>query len=208
MKRLFDIVAAALGLLVAAPVLLAAAIAIKWASPGPVFYVAKRAGRDGTPFGMFKLRTMHVRAVHGAVITAPGDPRIFPLGKILRRTKLDELPQLLNVLRGDMSIVGPRPEDPAIVRDHYTDWMRETLRVRPGLTSPGAIYGYLYEDQLIDPADPERSYVSRLLPAKLAVEYDYLGEATLLKDVAVLGGTIRLVAGRAIGWRPKFGRRK
>ncbi len=199
MKRLFDLVAGSVGLLVAAPVLLAVAIAVKLASPGPVFYVARRVGRDGRLFGMFKFRTMHQRREQGAVITAPGDARIFPLGRFLRRSKLDELPQLFNVVRGEMSVVGPRPEDPGIVRDHYTDWMRETLAVRPGLTSPGAIFGYFHEDEYLDPQDPEGSYVSGLMPVKLAIERVYVEKVSITYDLVIVAKTIMVIITRLLG---------
>src|ERR671923_1545938 len=124
-KRLIDIVLAGVGLALAAPVLALAALGIRLSSPGPVFYRARRAGRAGSCFTMYKLRTMHQRRPGQASrITGQDDPRVFPLGALLRRTKIDELPQLFNVLRGDMSIVGPRPEDPAIVARHYTPLLR------------------------------------------------------------------------------------
>lgn len=164
------------------PLLVVAAAGVLIASPGPVFYRADRIGRDGRPFQMFKLRTMHV-ATGGSVITSKGDKRIFPLGGILRRLKLDELPQFWNVVVGDMSIVGPRPEDPKIVREHYTPWMLETLRVRPGITSMGSIYYYAEGESLIDDSDPERCYVERILPRKLAVDRAYLERAGFLRDL-------------------------
>lgn len=204
MKRLFDLVTSAAALLLAAPLLLLVALAVKVTSPGPVFYVARRVGRDGRTFGMVKFRTMHQRPAQGAVITAPGDARIFPLGRFLRRSKLDELPQLWNVLRGEMSVVGPRPEDPGIVRDHYTPWMHETLAVRPGLTSPGAVFGYCHEEEYLDRADPEGSYVSRLMPAKLAIERAYIDRMGLAADLGVILKTGAVVVSRLLGlrWEP------
>jgi lipopolysaccharide/colanic/teichoic acid biosynthesis glycosyltransferase len=118
-KRLFDVVFAALAIVMLAPACLVAAIAIRLTSPGPVLYQALRTGRGGADFVMYKFRTMHVIQSSHSVITAANDARIFPVGRILRATKFDELPQLFNVLRGQMSIVGPRPEDPAIVKKHY-----------------------------------------------------------------------------------------
>src|SRR2546422_2268160 len=117
-RRLVDVVCAAIALVATAPLLALAAVGIRRASPGAVLYRAERVGRGGRPFIMYKLRTMHARRRSDAsVITGAEDPRVFPLGAWLRRLKIDELPQLLNVLRGEMAIVGPRPEDPAIVRD-------------------------------------------------------------------------------------------
>ena len=198
MKRGFDILFALFALAVSLPFILLAALGIKLSSPGPVFYRAIRAGRGGAPFAMLKLRTMH-DAPQGAVITAENDPRIFRLGNLLRKPKIDELPQFLNVLSGDMSVVGPRPEDPKIVAQHYTDWMHETLSVRPGLTSPGAIFYYAYGDRLIDPADPEGTYVARMLAPKLAIERAYLDRATLVGDLRVILGTVAAVIGQAMG---------
>ena len=187
-KRAFDIALASLALLLAAPLLALAALAVRIASPGPVLYRAARTGRDGRTFTMLKLRTMHVAAPGeaGSRITGPADPRVFALGALLRRTKLDELPQLVNVLRGEMSIVGPRPEDPEIVRRHYTAAQRETLRVRPGLVSPGSIYHFTHGDALLAGADPEAAYAARLLPVKLELERVYVRRASLGYDLALI----------------------
>lgn len=202
MKRALDILIALVALVVSAPFVLAGAIAVRLSSPGPVLYRARRAGRDGAVFEMLKLRTMH-DAASGAAITAGNDPRVFPAGSVLRRLKIDELPQFVNVLRGDMAIVGPRPEDPRIVDRHYTSWMHETLAVRPGITSPGALFYYAQGEALIDPADPEGSYATRLLAPKLAIERAYLDRATPLSDIAVMIRTVFAVlghiAGRGIG---------
>src|SRR2546426_10858891 len=139
-KRPLDVALGLLGLALAAPLLAVAAIGIRLSSPGPVLYRARRVGRSGAGFTMYKLRTMHQREGAASAITGRNDPRVFPFGAWLRRTKIDELPQLFNVLRGDMSLVGPRPEDPAIVLRHYAPVHRETLAVRHGLASPGSIY--------------------------------------------------------------------
>jgi lipopolysaccharide/colanic/teichoic acid biosynthesis glycosyltransferase len=201
-KRAFDILMAAIGLALAAPFILPAMLGVKLTSPGPALYWAERMGRNGRPYRMAKLRTMHLRGEGGPEITAPGDPRIFAFGRFLRLTKIDELPQLWNVLKGDMSLVGPRPESVAIVERDYRDWMLETLAVRPGITSPGAIFGYTHGDDLLDPADPEGSYVGCQLPAKLAIELAYMQHRNLLRDVGVMlrtGWTVVQIA---------FGRRR
>ena len=157
------------GLVVTAPVVALASILIRVASPGPVLYRAARAGRDAQPFTMLKLRTMHLDAGQHGAITGGDDPRIFGAGRWLRRLKLDEVPQLVNVARGEMAFVGPRPEAPDIVRDHYLPWMRETLTVPPGIVGPGSLGYFLEEAQLpSDPAEAERLYVEELLPRKLA----------------------------------------
>jgi lipopolysaccharide/colanic/teichoic acid biosynthesis glycosyltransferase len=201
-KRLIDVVLAGLGLALVAPVLGLAALAIRLTSPGPVLYRARRVGRDGSAFTMFKLRTMAVRPPGPAArITGQNDPRVFPLGRWLRRTKIDELPQLFNVLRGDMSIVGPRPEDPDIVERHYTSLDRETLRVRPGLASPGSLYHYTHGDRLLAGGDPEIAYVERLLPLKLALDVVYVRHASLRADVALIGRTVSTIAACVSGRR-------
>lgn len=197
-KRSLDIVLSAAALIVLLPVLLAAAVAVRLSSEGPVFYRAKRVGVGGRPFTMLKFRTMHVN--HGGhVITAQNDPRVFPVGAVLRKTKIDELPQLLNVLFGQMSIVGPRPEDPKIVDEHYTDLQRETLNVRPGLSSPGSLYYYAFGEQLLDTDDPERAYVERLLSVKLALDLVYVREASLAYDVNVILRTIVVLVQIVLG---------
>lgn len=202
MKRTTDIVLAAILLLLLSPVLALAAIGVRLSSKGPIFFRAQRVGRGGAPFEMLKFRTMHVHS-GGPVITSHCDSRIFPFGSFLRKSKIDEVPQFWNVLKGDISVVGPRPEDPKIVAEHYTDWMMKTLDVRPGITSPGAVYYYFLGEQLVDPADPERSYVERLLPAKLAVERAYLERATFANDLKVVLHTALAILGPVFGLKVK-----
>lgn len=193
-RRLFDIGSAFLGLIVLAPLLGLAAIGIALTSPGPILYRAQRVGRGGEIFTMHKLRTMHHgAAAPGSVITATRDPRVFRLGAFLRQWKIDEIPQLFDVLRGKMAIVGPRPEDPRIVAEHYTTRQWETLRVAPGLTSPGSLFNYTHGDHyLLDP-DPEEAYVRHLLPVKLALETVYVRRASLLYDLRIVARTVRVI---------------
>jgi lipopolysaccharide/colanic/teichoic acid biosynthesis glycosyltransferase len=134
------------------------------------------------------------------VISATQDPRVFRFGRFLRKLKIDELPQFLNVLRGEMAVVGPRPEDPKIVEDAYTPWMLETLKVRPGVTSPGAVFFFSCEDGLIDGENPEESYVRHVMPAKLAIERAYIERATVLSDMACMLRTVAAIAGDAMGF--------
>lgn len=202
-RRIFDIVSAAAGLVLAAPLLALAALVIRLSSPGPIFYPARRVGVGGRPFTMYKLRTM--RPDHGSarVITTANDWRVFPFGRLLRAAKIDELPQLWNVLRGDMSIVGPRPEDPGIVAAYYSPMQRVTLSVRPGLTSPGT----LYHDSAPDVAtndgagDAEARYVQRVLPVKLAIDLYYVRNASLRYDLRIILRTFGLLAGKLLGRR-------
>lgn len=186
MKRLVDVIVSLIALLFALPILLFTALGIKVASPGPVLYKARRIGKNGQPFNMLKFRTMHVDSDRAGSITAPGDSRVFGLGAWLRRLKIDELPQLWNILVGDMSLVGPRPEDPKIVERDYGIWMRETLLVLPGVTGPGSVYGYIFGDALLEKSDPEGSYVRNLLPPKLALERAYMDRAGLISDLGYI----------------------
>ena len=192
-KRLFDLVSASLALLLLSPILLAAAVGIRVSSRGPVLYRARRVGRDGRLFVMHKFRTMHTLPQQGPVITGAADPRIFPFGSLLRKLKVDELPQLYDVLRGEMSIVGPRPEDPNIVSAHYTPDDRETLQVRPGLSCPGSLFHYMYGERLLTGDDPERLYAEVLLPVKLGLDRDYLRRATFLTDISIILQTARVI---------------
>ncbi|RMF48817.1 MAG: sugar transferase [Chloroflexota bacterium] len=190
LKRTFDILVSTLALIVLAPVFAVVAIAIKISSPGPIFYRATRVGRYGVPFKLYKFRSMVVDADKiGGGITTAQDSRITPIGRFLRRTKLDELPQLLNVLRGEMSLVGPRPEDPRYVA-LYTEEQRRVLNVRPGITSPASVR-YRNEQALLSGADWEAVYVQQILPNKLAIELQYIERATLLSDLSVLWQTFQ-----------------
>jgi lipopolysaccharide/colanic/teichoic acid biosynthesis glycosyltransferase len=202
-KRLFDLMASGLALLVFAPVLAVAALGVRLASPGPVLYRAVRAGRHGRPFTMYKLRTMRhgQTAVTRTRITAVNDPRVFGFGRLLRRTKIDELPQLLNVLRGEMSIVGPRPEDPEIVARHYAAPHRDTLAIRPGLSSPGTLYHDTHCAEHMAGDDPLRHYLEDVLPVKAALDLVYLRRASLGYDLALVARTVWTLFGRLLGRR-------
>ena len=200
-NRPLDLALGLLGVALAAPLLAAAAVGIRLSSPGPVLYRARRVGRNGAAFTMYKLRTMHVREGPGSAITGRNDPRVFPFGAWLRRTKIDEIPQLFNVVRGDMSLVGPRPEDPAIVLRHYAPVHRETLAVRPGLASPGSIYNYTHGERLLSSGQPERDYVDRLLPLKLALDVVYVRRASLGYDLTIVGRALWAIASTALGRR-------
>lgn len=201
-KRLFDVVFSLTALIVLSPVLLASAIGIRLSSKGPILFRAKRVGVKGEIFTMHKLRTMHTEQPRGSgVITAKRDPRIFPFGALLRTLKIDELPQLYDVLRGKMSIVGPRPEDPKIVEKFYAGEHYETLDVKPGLTSPGSIYNYTHGEEMLERDHPERVYAERLLPLKLALELVYVRERSFLYDIKVIFRTIWVILCIALGRR-------
>lgn len=187
-QRTIDLLAAALGLTLLSPLFLAVAALIKLTSPGPVFHRAQRVGKAGVPFTLFKFRSMRAgAAASGPGITRSGDERITPIGRLLRRTKIDELPQLLNVLRGDMSLVGPRPEDPRYVA-LYTPEQRRILSVRPGITSAASIR-YRHEEAMLTGDDWEKRYLSEVMPAKLRIDMDYLDRRTTASDVGILWQT-------------------
>jgi lipopolysaccharide/colanic/teichoic acid biosynthesis glycosyltransferase len=185
-KRVFDFVASCAAIVVASPVLAVAAILVKATSPGPVFHRAVRIGRDGQPFTLLKFRTMRVSGDASIGLTASGDPRVTAVGAILRRLKVDELPQLFNVISGDMSLVGPRPEDPRYV-DGYTDEQRRLLSVRPGITSPASV-AFRHEEQLLGAHEGDRAafYREHILPQKLALDLAHLDRQSFWSDVGVL----------------------
>ena len=198
MMRLFDVLFSFVVLILVAPLFLVTAVAIKLTSPGPIFYLAERMGRHEKPFLMYKFRSMHVTN-GGSVITSADDKRIFKVGQIIRALKIDELPQFLNVIKGDMGIVGPRPEAPQIVRDHYTPWMKETFNVRPGLTSPGAIFYYAYGEAMLHGDNAEQVYVDILLAPKLALELAHAQHASVGSNVVVVVHTALAIFTKAIG---------
>lgn len=200
-KRMLDVTLAGMALIVVAPLLALLAIGIRLAAPGPIFYRAQRVGRDSRPFTMYKLRTMRIGDAATTVITAHGDPRIFPLGRLLRRLKLDELPQLVNILRGEMSVVGPRPEDPSMVKRFYAPFYYKSFDVLPGLTSPGSIYAYTHGEAQLDLGDPERSYGEQLLPIKMALDLVYVPRAGVGYDIALICRTVWTLGTALLGRR-------
>lgn len=187
-KRVLDVIGASLALLCLLPLLLLLAALVRLSSPGPIFFRQQRVGRGGRLFWLYKFRTMRV-ANSGPAITARGDGRITPVGRRLRQWKLDELPQLLNVLRGEMSLVGPRPEVPEYVR-HYTEEQRQVLTVRPGITGLTQVEFRNEEALLAGRADVEACYLGTLLPAKLQLDLCYIRERTLAGDLRLLLRTV------------------
>lgn len=186
-KRLLDVLASALGLLLLSPLFAILAIALKREEPGSIFYRGPRAGRGGREFGILKFRTMYERpeSYAGPRITAQDDERITPVGKWLRDTKLNELPQLWNVLIGEMSLVGPRPEDPEIVKTWPEDARREILSVRPGITSPATVL-YRNEEKLLSADNVMDVYLRDILPDKLRLDRLYVRHHSFLSDLDIL----------------------
>jgi lipopolysaccharide/colanic/teichoic acid biosynthesis glycosyltransferase len=192
MKRTLDVVVAMLVLVLTLPVWLVAAALIRLTSPGSVFYLGRRIGKDGQPFDMYKFRSMRMSDEVESGITAADNPRITSVGRLLRATKIDELPQLLNVLRGEMSLVGPRPEAPEYVA-LYDDRQREVLSVRPGITGPTQLL-YRREEQLLSHADVDQHYRTHLMPRKLETDLAYVYNHSFWHDIEFLARTlVRLV---------------
>jgi lipopolysaccharide/colanic/teichoic acid biosynthesis glycosyltransferase len=197
LKRPFDFLSALLGLIILSPLFLITSLLIKLTSPGPIFHRGKRVGRNGKLFNLYKFRTMIVHAAAvGPGITFNNDPRITWFGYLLRRTKIDELPQLINVLKGEMSLVGPRPEDPRYVTQ-YSHEQRQVLNVRPGITSAASLV-YRNEEQMLARADWEKLYRTEVLPAKLAIDLDYLSHRTFWSDVGLIFRTIIAIFRRSL----------
>lgn len=207
-RRKIEAVLAAGALLLAAPLLALIATGIWISDPGPVFYLADRVGLRGARFRMCKFRTMRIASLAGSRIAGSGDARVFAFGRLLRRLKLDELPQLLHIVRGEMAFVGPRPEDPWFVDHAYTEADRETLEVPPGLTSPGTLYYFTHAEQFLDSDDTEASYVSGPLKTKLALDRAYVYDACPAYDVRLAIETIWVLGCVAAGRRnfPRYAR--
>lgn len=188
-KRTLDLAVAALGLVVLSPLFLFLALCIKLDSSGPVFFRGKRMGCDEKIFFILKFRTMRADMPEpGMGITVRNDPRVTRVGNVLRRYKLDELPQLWNVLRGEMSLVGPRPEDPRYLK-YYTPAQRVVLSVQPGITGVAAL-AFRHEEALLQGQDWERTYTQVILPRKLQLELDYMRAQTFWSDLSIVRTTL------------------
>jgi|WetSurMetagenome_2_1015567.scaffolds.fasta_scaffold317677_2 lipopolysaccharide/colanic/teichoic acid biosynthesis glycosyltransferase len=201
MKRLLDIVLAGAALVVLTPLLAIVALAIVLTDGRPVLYVATRVGQHGRNFHLYKFRTMVTAQspvpAQGSSVTVHNDPRITRVGRVLRTTKIDELPQFFNVVRGDMSLVGPRPEDPEYVA-LYTPEQRRILELKPGITSVAALE-YVDEGELLKGDDWEAVYREQIVPAKLALEAAYAARRTLWTDIGLLLRTAAMLVRRVFG---------
>jgi lipopolysaccharide/colanic/teichoic acid biosynthesis glycosyltransferase len=195
-KRLFDLIGASLALVLVLPLLAVLALVIRLDSPGPVLFRQERVGRHGRRFRIHKLRTM-AHGAGGPALTVGDDARITRAGRWLRRTRLDELPQFVDVIKGDMSLVGPRPELPRFVALYPPGLRERALAVRPGMTDPASLAFIDEAARLARAADPERTYVEEILPAKLQAAADYAERATLWTDLQVLARTLRALVGAA-----------
>ena len=189
-KRIIDTAGSLIGLLLLMPLFLLVAIVIKVDSSGPALYWQERIGRGGVPFRLFKFRTMHINADQIQSITVgKRDSRITAVGFFLRRFKLDELPQLMNVLKGEMSLVGPRPELRKFT-DLYTEEQRSVLAVRPGMTDPASIQFRNENEMLEGKTDPISYYVNEILPVKLSINIKYLQDRSVWKDLRIIFVTL------------------
>ncbi len=193
-KRFIDIAASLLAMFLLTPVFLILAVVIKLTSRGPVFYKGRRVGKGGEIFLMHKFRSMVVNADQiGTDLTPHGDPRVTRVGRFLRRTKVDEIPQIIDVLRGKMSLVGPRPESPLYAR-HYDERQKRVLSVRPGMVGPAQIK-YRHEELMLkDREDPDAYYIRQLMPRKLEIDLDYVENMSFLLDVGILFKSLLAVA--------------
>ncbi|MBR0406936.1 MAG: sugar transferase [Clostridia bacterium] len=189
MKRIFDVFLSLLALIVLSPIFLIAVVGIKISSPGPVLFRACRVGKDGKLFTMYKFRSMHLNNEKGHIITSRTDNRIFPFGRFLRKCKVDELPQLVNILQGKMSIVGWRPEDEENVKKVFVGKFKEILNIKPGLTSPGSLYDYTHGEKYED----EALYEKEFLPKKMDLELYYVRHRSLPYDTKLILRTIKTI---------------
>jgi lipopolysaccharide/colanic/teichoic acid biosynthesis glycosyltransferase len=202
-KRWFDALCAFCGLLIVSPLFLLIGVLTKLTSRGPVFFKQVRVGQFGKPFQIIKFRTMvaELRAQTGPLLTVAGDPRITPIGKWLRNTKVDELPQLINVLLGEMSLVGPRPEIPKYTAN-YTEKQKTILLERPGITGLSA---NVYEEELlVGQSDQEGYYLSTVLPAKLRIDVEYCENISFVSDVKLIFTTFLKIFARLTEYSKHF----
>lgn len=192
-KRVFDLIATILGGLLLLPIIILIATWIKVSSKGPLFYVQKRVGRNFEEFNLYKFRSMIVDAdTKGPSVTSGDDPRITKVGKIIRKTKIDELPQLLNVLKGDMSLVGPRPEVMKFVKQKEKEYQK-VLSIRPGITDNAAIKFRNEETLMEQYEDKEKAYIDIVLPQKIKLYYNYIDSISFTNDIKLILKTLKII---------------
>lgn len=200
MAKWVNQVLALFALIVLSPIFIVTALGIVLSDYGPIFYTAVRAGKDNIPFGILKFRSMRITDKKGSSrITSKNDSRIFLLGKVIRLLKFDELPQLINIVRGEMAIVGPRPEDQSIVDEAFDELMMESLQVLPGLASPGSIYNYTHLERMIEETNSEDFYLKKVLPLKVKLDVVYVRRRSFLYDFEIIGRTISVIFRMTLG---------
>ena len=192
LKRIFDIISSLFGLILLSPFMIIIAILIKLDSKGPIFFKQVRVTKNGREFKIFKYRTMRIGSDKYSQITVGKDNRITKIGDFLRKYKLDEIPQLINVLIGDMSLVGPRPEVPKYIA-LYTEEQREILKVRAGITDYASIEFSNENDILANEADPEKAYIEKIMPRKIELNKKYLSEISVMTDIKIILLTIKKI---------------
>lgn len=196
-KRIFDIVLSGIGLVLFSPIILVIAIIIKRTSPGPVFYRGERTGLHGKPFRIFKFRSMIMDAEKtGVSSTSREDARVTPIGRFVRKTKLDEIPQLINVFIGDMSLVGPRPEVKKFT-DMYTDEEKILLTIRPGITDYASVWNSDEATLLAGSTDPDKDYLEKIRPEKIRLQLKYQKEMSIGTDIKIIFLTIKKLVFKA-----------
>ena len=187
-KRIFDLISSSIVLVLLTPVLFLISLLIILDSKGGPFYIQVRIGQNGIPFGLYKFRSMRIDT-EGLKITVGKDPRITKIGSIIRKYKLDELPQLINIIKGEMSVVGPRPETPNYV-ELYSEEQKKVLKVKPGLTDYASLY-YIDESRILSERDnPEKAYIEEVMPAKLMLNQKYIQDASFWIDMKIIFKTL------------------
>ena len=194
-KRCFDLLFAVLFLIIFSPIYLLTIIIIKIVSPGPAIYKAMRVGKDGKLFKCYKFRSMRVDSGKVRLTTLENDDRIFPFGKFMRKTKIDEMPQVINILKGEMSVVGPRPEDQENAEKVYVGEFKHIMEVKPGLTSTASLYDYTHGELFED----EESYETIFMPKKLKLELYYVNHKSLWYDLWLILKTAWLIILKTCG---------
>ncbi len=194
-KAIFDRLAALIGMIILSPLLVIITLAVIIDSPGNPFFVQTRVGRKARLFGLFKFRTMKpFSEKEGTLTIGARDPRITRVGYILRKYKVDELPQLFNVLFGQMSVVGPRPEVPEYVK-HYDTVQLRVLEVKPGITDYASLLYFTESEMLAQSSDPRKTYIEEIMPAKLSLNLEYIARRSFAEDMRIIGKTIQRIVG-------------
>lgn len=196
---LFNKLIAVIAIIVLLPILLLTSVGILISDWGPILYKAKRAGKNGKILNVLKFRSMRKDNIKASKITSKDDPRVFAFGKFIRLLKIDELPQLFNIMKGEMSIIGPRPEDLFIVENYYDELMFESLKVNPGLASPGSLYNYTHLENSLDNRDAEDYYIKEILPVKVRMDVVYVREKSFSYDLIIVLKTIAIISQKFLG---------
>ena len=200
MNRAFDIILSTVSIVILAPLFIVITLLIILIEGRPVLFIDKRIGLNNKTFRIFKFRTMRMHA-NGNKITSTNDARIFKLGAFLRKSKIDELPQLFNILIGDMTIIGPRPEDESIVQSFYTGVYLETLNVKPGLASPGSIFNYTHGRYYLGNNISDKNYIDTYLPIKLSLDVYYVRNKNIFYDIRLMMRTIYCICKTILGFK-------